>query len=216
MAAVDPPHLAIDHAEMRACIAAQRCPWCGKAGLRSLANHTVKVHQIYARELRELAGLPANAPLCAPELSERHGELAREHDFRQWLHRPEVFAASAATREANFDDERRRRRAEHLDAVRAAANAAFQRWLAEERGDAELAAARKIARSQAHRVERAGVECPICGAWFCSYVPVGERYPQRKYCSETCRSEARRRTMVRTRMRRLEDEQRSSSNRRAS
>jgi hypothetical protein len=55
----------IDQATLRECIEAQRCPWCGREGLRSLANHTVLVHEVYAHELRELAGLPPDAPLCS-------------------------------------------------------------------------------------------------------------------------------------------------------
>jgi hypothetical protein len=111
----------VDQAGLRECIQAQRCPWCGRAGLRSLANHTVTAHQIYAHELRELAGLPADAPLCSPALSDCHRDLAREQDPTQWLHRPEVRLAGAAAREARYGDEQRRRRVEHLDAVRAKA-----------------------------------------------------------------------------------------------
>ncbi|MDP1846930.1 MAG: hypothetical protein Q8K79_03975 [Solirubrobacteraceae bacterium] len=81
----------VDRDELLASIAAQRCPWCGRQGLRSLANHTVRAHQIYADELRELAGLPTDAPLCSSDLSERHRQLTREQDPTQWLHRPEVL-----------------------------------------------------------------------------------------------------------------------------
>jgi hypothetical protein len=191
----------VDHAGLRECIQAQRCPLCGRAGLRSLANHTVTAHQIYAHELRELAGLPADAPLCSPALSDCHRELAREQDPTHWLHRPEVRAAGAATREAHYSDEQRRRRVEHLDAVRAKAIAAYRQWLQAEKEDPELAAARRIARSKANRKFRGGVECPICGAWFCSVVPPGQDYRQRKYCGDACRREAIRRLRRRTWMR---------------
>jgi hypothetical protein len=73
---------------------------------------------VYADELRDLAGLPADAPLCSPALSERHRDLARELDPTQWLHRPEVRLAGAAAREARYGDEQRRRRVAQLDAVR--------------------------------------------------------------------------------------------------
>lgn len=201
----------LGEAEIRDCIAAQQCPWCGKQGLRSLANHTVRAHQIYAAELRELAGLQADAPLCAPDLSDCHRRLAREHDSTRWLHQPEVFAAAAASREANYDDEQRNRRAEHLDRVRPDAIDAFRRRTHAERQDPELRAARRLARSRSRRAFRPGAECPICGAWFCSVVAVGQDYRQRKHCSKTCLGEAIRRLRMRTWMRRLESEQRSSS-----
>jgi hypothetical protein len=195
----------VDRDTLRTCIEAQRCPWCGRDGLRSLSNHTVRAHGVYADELRELAGLPPGTPLCSPELSECHRELALEQDATQWLHREEVRLAGAATREANYDDEQRRRRVEQLNAVRPKALDAFRRSLRAEKDDPTLAAARRIAQSQAHRAFREGVECPICGAWFCSVVAPGEDYRERKFCSATCRREGYRR--VRRRMwlrRRLE------------
>jgi hypothetical protein len=199
----------VDQARLRACIKAQRCPWCDRAGLRSLANHTVLAHGVYANELREMAGLPADAPLCSPALSERHRDLARELDTTQWLHRPEVRLAGAAAREAHYGDEQRRRRVEQLDAVRSKAIAAYRRWQAAEKNDPELAAARRIARSKASRKFRAGQECPICGAWFCSVVPPGRDYRQRKFCSDACRGEAirrlRRRTWVRRSLKSLDE-----------
>ena len=188
----------VDQATLRECIEAQRCPWCDREGLRSLANHTVLVHEVYAHELRELAGLASDASLCSRELSECHRERAREQETTQWLHRPEVRIAGAATREANYDDDQRRRRVEHLDAVRHQAIEAFRRSLRAESDDPELAAARKVSRSTARRARRAGIECPICGAWFCSVVPPGRDYPHRKYCSDTCRREAFRRLRMRT------------------
>jgi hypothetical protein len=188
---------------LREHIEAQRCPWCGRDGLRSLSNHTVRAHQIYADELRELAGLGRDTPLCSFDLSERHRRLAREHDTGRWLHRPEVFRASAATREANYDDEQRRRRVAHLDAVRTKATEAFRRSLLAEKRDPKLAAARRTARSRAHRLLRAGAECPICGAWFCSVVQPGRDYRQRKYCSDRCRGEAIGRLRRRAQVRRL-------------
>jgi hypothetical protein len=192
----------VEQAALRECIEAQRCPWCGRAGLRSLANHTVTAHQIYAHELRELAGLAPDTPLCSRGLSERHRELARDQDPSRWLHRPEVRAAAAATREANYDDQQRRRRVAQLNAVRQKAIDAWRRSLQAERDNPELAAARKLSRSKAQRKFRTGQECPICGAWFCPLVPPGRDYRQRKFCSDACRSEAIRRLRRRTWMRR--------------
>jgi hypothetical protein len=166
--------------------------------LRSLANHTVLVHEVYAHELRELAGLAPDAPLCSPELSDCHRQLARDQGTSRWLNRPEVRVAAAATREANYDDDQRRRRVEHLDAVRDKAIEAFRRSRRAERDDPELAAARRLSRSIGGRARRAGVECPICGAWFCSVAPPGRDYRQRKYCSDTCRREAIHRHRTRT------------------
>jgi hypothetical protein len=198
----------VDRARLRACIQAQRCPWCDRGGLRSLANHTVLAHGVYAHELRDLAGLAPDAPLCSRGLSERHRQLAREQDTSRWLHRAEVRAAAAAAREANYDHQRRRRRAAQLNAVRQQAIDAWRRLLQAERDAPELAAARKIARSKARRKLRAGQECPICGAWFCPVVPPGRDYRQRKFCSDACRGEAirrlRRRTWVRRSLESLE------------
>jgi hypothetical protein len=192
----------VDQARLRACIQAQRCPWCDRGGLRSLANHTVVAHGVYAHELRERAGLAPDTPLCSGGLSERHRELARDQDTSRWLQRPEVRAAAAATREANYDDQQRRRRAAQLNAVRQTAIDAFRRSLQAEKDNPELAAARKISRSKARRKLRAGQECPICGAWFCPVVPPGRDYRQRKFCSDACRREAIRRLRRRTWVRR--------------
>jgi hypothetical protein len=188
----------VDQDTLRECIETQRCPWCQRAGLRSLANHTVRAHGVYADDLRELAGLPPKTPLCSPELSECHRELALEQDSTEWLHRPEVRLAGAAVREANYNDEQRRRRVEQLNAVRPKATEAFRRSLRAEKDNPELAAARRIARSKAHRAFREGAECPICGFSFCSVVAPGQDYRQRKFCSITCRLEGHRR--VRRRM----------------
>jgi hypothetical protein len=199
----------VDQDRLREGIQAQRCPWCDRGGLRSLANHTVLAHGVYADELRELAGLAPGTPLCSQGLSERHRELARDQDTGQWLHRPEVRAAAAATREAKYDDQQRRRRVAHLNAVRQQALDAWRRSLQAEKDDPELAAAQTIARSKTHRKYRPGGECATCGAWFCSVVPPGRDYRQRKFCSEQCRSEAirrlRRRTWVRRTLQSVEE-----------
>jgi hypothetical protein len=174
-----------------------------------LANHTVVAHGVYADELRALAGLAPDTPLCSRGLSERHRDLARDQDTSRWLHRPEVQAAAAATREATYDDRQRRRRAAQLNAAREQAIDAFRRSLQAEKDNPELAAARRIARSKARRKLRAGQECPICGAWFCPVVPPGRDYRQRKFCSDACRGEAirrlRRRTWVRRRLEALQE-----------
>jgi len=187
----------VDGRELRELIEAQRCPWCDRNGLRSLSNHTVRAHGIYADELRELAGLARDAPLCSPELSDVHRELAREQGTGRWLHRPEVRLAAAATREASLDDHRRKRRIEHLNAVRPMALEALRRTLEAERNDPELAARRRLARSLAHRAFRTGAECSICGAWFCSVTAPGRDYRQRRTCSRECRREALRRARTR-------------------
>ena len=181
-----------DRAWLKECIDAQRCPWCDRAGLRSLSNHTVLAHRVYASELRELAGLPPDAPLCSPELSDEHRRLAQEED-KQWLRRPEVLAAAAAAREAGYNPEQRRRRRQHLDSVRGKAFEARRRSVRAERRDPALAAERRIARSKAHRALREGAECPICGAWFCSFSRPGQDYRHRRFCSGDCRGEAFRR-----------------------
>jgi len=174
-----------------------------------LANHTVLAHGVYADDLRELAGLAPDTPLCSQELSESHRELARGQDTRRWLHRPGVWAAAAATREANYDDQQRKRRVAQLNAVRRKAIDAWRRSLEIEKDNPKLAAAQKLARSKAHRKYREGQECPICGAWFCSVVPPGRDYRQRKFCSDACRHEGirrlRRRTWVRRTLQSLDE-----------
>lgn len=199
----------VDQAKLWGCIQAQRCPWCDREGLRSLANHTVLAHGVYAHELRELAGLAPDTPLCSQDLSERHRELARDQDTGRWLHRPGVWAAAAATREANYGDQQRKRRVAQLNAVRQSAIDAWRRSLQAERDDPELAATQKISRSKAHRKYRVGQECPICGAWFCSVVRPGRDYRQRKFCSDACRREdirrLRRRTWVRRTLQSLDE-----------
>ena len=195
---------------LRELIAAQICAWCGREELRSLANHTVMAHGIRAAELRHLAGLPPSAPLCSPMLSDRHRALAVAQGTVDWLHRPEVFLAAAATREAQYDDEQRERRVQHLNAVRDAAVQAMQRTKERERAVPEVAAARLIARSKARRLDRDGVECGICGAWFCSVVEPGKDYRQRQFCRAECRREAQRR--VRRRTWRLQALERMNSN----
>jgi hypothetical protein len=188
----------VDRAELLRCIEAQHCPWCGRSGLRSLSSHTVRAHAIYAADIRELAGLAPNAPLCSEGLSERHRELARSQETGRWLQRPEVLAAAAATREGNYDAEQRSRRVAQLRAVRPDAVEAFRRSIEDEKSDPGLAAARRLARSEARRKLRPGAECPICGVWFCTVVPVGSDYRQRKISSDRCRSEALRRLRTRT------------------
>jgi hypothetical protein len=192
----------VDQARLRECVQAQRCPWCDRGGLRSLANHTVLAHGVYAHELRTLAGLAPDTPLCSRGVSERHRELARDQDTSRWLHLPEVRAAAAAAREANYDDQQRRRRVAHLNAVRQRAIDAWRRSLQVEKDNPALAAARKSSRSKARRKFRPGQECPICGAWFCPVVLPGRDYRQRKFCSDACRGEAIRRLRRRTWVRR--------------
>lgn len=145
-----------------------------------------------------MAELPSDAPLCSPELSECHRELAREHETTKWLRRQDVVLAAAAARERNYTEEERRRRVEHLNAVRPQAVAALQRRAEAERESPELAAARKIARSQVHRKLRSGTECPICGVWFCTAVAPGRDDVERKFCSDACRRERMRRVRTRT------------------
>ena len=183
----------IEPAVLRDHIAAQACAWCGRQGLKSLANHTVLVHGIRAAELRKMAQLAPTAPLCAPELSGRHRELAIEQDTTRWLHRPDVRLSAAATREEQYDDEQRARRAEHLASVRTDAAEAARRRRQQDQQDPELAAARLLARSAAHRMLRPGSECGICATWFCSATTPGEDYRQRQYCSAECLSESFRR-----------------------
>jgi hypothetical protein len=161
----------------------------------------VIAHGVYADELRALAGLGPNDAICSKELSETHRQLAIDHDTTQWLHRPEVYTAAAATREANDNEDQRRRRISQLDNIRPHAIKALQHALQIERADPAAAAARKLARSKARRAFRTGAECPICGAWFCSLVKPGTDYRQRTYCSDTCLREGMRRLRRRAWMR---------------
>jgi predicted nucleic acid-binding Zn ribbon protein len=54
--------------EMRECIKDGYCWWCGRGGWKSLSLHT-RSHGIFAKDIRELAGLYKHIPTCLPELS---------------------------------------------------------------------------------------------------------------------------------------------------
>lgn len=57
--------------KIRAAIDAGTCPWCGRGPFAMLPVHTNKTHGVDKWELRELAELSTNDPLCSPELRER-------------------------------------------------------------------------------------------------------------------------------------------------
>lgn len=73
-------HPRVTEDEIREHLAAGRCPFCGRADLKVLAQHTQKIHGVDKRELRRMAGLSLRAPLVPPELSERLAELAIERN----------------------------------------------------------------------------------------------------------------------------------------
>lgn len=63
---------------IREAIEAGRCPWCGRGPFALLASHTNRQHGIDRWELRELAGLPYNAPVCDPAYSEKHRQIGKQ------------------------------------------------------------------------------------------------------------------------------------------
>lgn len=63
---------------VRDCIARQVCPICGRGGWKLLARHTQMVHGVGGRELREMAALPADASICAPDLAKARREAHAE------------------------------------------------------------------------------------------------------------------------------------------
>lgn len=56
---------------LRAAIAAQTCPWCGRGPFKVLALHTNKEHGVDRIELRQLADLNSKSSVCSPETSVR-------------------------------------------------------------------------------------------------------------------------------------------------
>lgn len=56
--------------KLRAFIDAQVCPWCGKGAFRQLGVHTVQKHGISAFEVKNMAGLKTEDPICSKESSE--------------------------------------------------------------------------------------------------------------------------------------------------
>lgn len=67
--------MGVDPGEIRSSLTAGTCPWCDKGPFRSIAKHTNSAHGIDRRQLRELAGLPWTASICAPDLAARRREL---------------------------------------------------------------------------------------------------------------------------------------------
>ena len=68
-------------AQIRACIDADMCWWCGRGPWVSLATHTSQAHGHTAHHLRELAGLDARARLCSLNYSRKCAVRIR-HQFR--------------------------------------------------------------------------------------------------------------------------------------
>ena len=64
--------------DLRSYIYAQQCWWCGRSGLRVLAQHTSKAHGIMAHDLREMAGLIKGARIC----DEQHGDACSDRTRR--------------------------------------------------------------------------------------------------------------------------------------
>jgi hypothetical protein len=57
--------------QIRACIDADMCWWCGRGPWVSLAAHTYKAHGHRAHDLRELAGLDNRARVCSLNYSRK-------------------------------------------------------------------------------------------------------------------------------------------------
>lgn len=68
------PQAAPSAQALREFIQAQACPWCGKGPFTMLAGHTQRQHGVSAAELRRMAVLNKDAPLCSPDLSQTHRE----------------------------------------------------------------------------------------------------------------------------------------------
>lgn len=69
-------------AALREAIESQTCPWCGRGPFFVLAQHVQRVHEIPARDLREMAGMFATAKICSDEYSAKASELALEKGWR--------------------------------------------------------------------------------------------------------------------------------------
>lgn len=179
---------------LRACIAEQTCPWCGRDGFTSLACHTNRAHGVSADELRRLAGLPRRWPTCAPELSEVRSRSLENRDLVQFI-TPEHRRQAAETRKTRMGDEDRRQVAEQLRRARPAA----MRALTEARADPQFSAAVAAKSSATHRSKRAerlddpGTVCsnPACRVLFCTWKP-GTMENKRRTCSPECERERHR------------------------
>jgi len=72
--------------ELLWCIEQGYCWWCQRGGFQRLGHHTAMAHQVYAKDLRELAILLKTAPTCVAEesatLRERRLELLRQGRVR--------------------------------------------------------------------------------------------------------------------------------------
>lgn len=62
---------------IREAITAQLCPWCGRGPFAMLPVHTNKTHGIDKWELRDLAGLTTQDPLCSEEA---RAKMAKAYD----------------------------------------------------------------------------------------------------------------------------------------
>lgn len=100
---------------VRRAIDAQMCPFCERGPFKMLPVHTNKVHGVDKWELRDLAGLTTNDPLCSPE--------ARDA-MRAKASAEAVTRATAAARDS-------RRPQRWTQAGRAKNRATLVRWEAE-------------------------------------------------------------------------------------
>lgn len=69
-----------DREVIRQAIATQMCPWCGRGPWVRLPRHTSAVHGVTADDLRRLADLPLNRPVCSAENSEAMSAIATSRD----------------------------------------------------------------------------------------------------------------------------------------
>lgn len=63
--------------QIRAKVLEGICPFCGAGPFHVVAGHTVRVHDVGRRELRDLAGLYYSAQLTSPEYHDKRADLSR-------------------------------------------------------------------------------------------------------------------------------------------
>jgi hypothetical protein len=123
-------------AAVRASVAEGKCPFCGAGPWKMLPVHTNKIHGVDKWQLRDMAGLSTNDPLCDPETLAK----CREHGLRN----PESHAR--ATEAA-----RGKRRRNHRTAAGRARNVAnLKAW---EAANPERARSAKFTASRSRSAE---------------------------------------------------------------
>lgn len=165
---------------VREAIAAHLCPFCGKGPYQSLAIHTCKVHGVDRLELRALAGMTTNEPVCSPEVSERRREIMKAD--------PERIAHMNRLNRENPPDRSNWR---WTEAGRRKLGSHLRKFNASEQGVASRRAAGQAgARARAEKLKAARLKftCPQCDCEFTLRPSDARKRGDRPFCSQQCYS----------------------------